>query len=227
MTDFDKIVQLITINSFYNKTEKNIVIDQTIFDELEKFLKELTIPIDDIISSDIDYLSPILIFLLEHKTLEIHLQLFESNTKSFKPKLGHFQQNSAQLLDLFINYFHRTKLEDFLILNQNSQPIYRHCLNRLIPFLSKTTYQQHPIALHVFILIIQSLSQSSLTDSFDIIFPICLITLDDPSIDFKLISFSLLDHLESHLTTTELLLFNRANVILYDKHEHFFSIVCI
>lgn len=222
MSDFEKIVQLITTNSFYDKTEENFVIDRSVFDQLEIFLNELTVPSDDLLSNEIDYLSPILTFLLEHQVLELNLRLFESKTKSFKPKLISFEQNikqSEQLLDLLFKYFHRLKLDEFLILNQNSQPIYRHCLVRLIPFLSKTTYQQHSPALHVFILIIQSLSLTSLTECFDMIFPICLITLDDPSIDFKLISFSLLDQLESQLTTTELLLYNRANVILYDRRE--------
>jgi hypothetical protein len=39
-------------------------------------------------------------------------------------------------------------------------------------------------------------------------------TLDDPSIEMKLISLYLLDHLQRNSTTTELLLFNRANVVM-------------
>ena len=45
-------------------------------------------------------------------------------------------------------------------------------------------------------------------------FSICLITLDDPSMDMKLISLDLLNHLHRNSTSTELLLFNRAHVIM-------------
>ncbi len=87
-------------------------------------------------------------------------------------------------------------------------------MSSLTPLLLKTTYDKYPLALQVFVHIIKSLSQSSLSEIIDIIFPICLITLDDPSIDIKLISLYLLDHLQKNLTTTDLLLFNRANVIM-------------
>ena len=58
------------------------------------------------------------------------------------------------------------------------------------------------------------MNQSSLSDTFDLIFPVCLMTLDDPTIDMKLISLYLLEHLQKTCTTTDLLLFNRANVIM-------------
>jgi hypothetical protein len=101
-------------------------------------------------------------------------------------------------------------LKEFLQLKQISH----HCLHLLTPLLLKTTYDKYPIAIQLFVQIIQSMTQSSISETFDLIFPVCLITLDDPSIDMKLLSLYLLNHLQRNSTITDLLLFNRANVVM-------------
>jgi hypothetical protein len=105
-------------------------------------------------------------------------------------------------------------LKEFLQLKQNSQPISHHCLHLLTPLLLKTTYDKYPIAIKLFVQIIQSMTQSSISETFDLIFPVCLMTLDDPSIDMKLLSLYLLNHLQRNSSITDLLLFNRANVVM-------------
>lgn len=210
---------LITSNSLYNKSldtlDSNPSIDQTIFHQLENEFSTN----EQFFSSEIDILC---LFLLEHLPLEIDLNRLtsieiSSTNKFYQPKLISFIQHTSEsnkLLHRLYKYFQINNLEEFLLLKQNSQPIYLHCLQRLKPLLSKTTYDKYPLAIQVFVHIIHSLHQSSLSEIFDFIFPVCLMTLDDPSIEMKLISLYLLDHLQRNSTTTELLLFNRANVVM-------------
>jgi hypothetical protein len=205
---------LITSNCLYNKSldilESNSSIDETIFHQLENdFFNN-----KELISSNIDYLC---IFLLEHLPLEINLNLLTSTKKLYKPKLISYIQYSSEsekFLHHLYKYFQINNLEELLLLKQNTQPIYFHCLQHLKPLLTKTTYNKYPIAIQVFVHIIHSLHQSILSEIIDLIFPVCLMTLDDPSIDMKLISLHLLDHLQRNSTTTDLLLFNRANVVM-------------
>jgi hypothetical protein len=233
---FQEISPLITSNSLFNKSietlDLNPSIDKSIFTQLENQLSELPINANELFSSPTDYLSPLLLFLLEHLPLEIDLNLLtstqtdyhqvsSSTMKIFKPNLFPSNQNitrhsteSQLILNHLFKFLQINNLKEFLLLKQNSQPIYLHCLHLLTPFLLKTTYNNHPIAIELFVHIIKSMYQSSLSETFDLIFPVCLITLDDPSMDMKLLSLYLLDHLQRNCTSTELLLFNRANVIL-------------
>jgi hypothetical protein len=228
----EEILTVIKLNSFYNKTiETYSSIDETIFIQLENELSKLGIKNKELFTSEIDYLSCLLLFLLEHIPFEINLNLLTSTQidyhqisptrKIYKPNLFpsnqtmiQYTSKSQSILNHLFKYLQINNLEEYLHLKQNSQPIYLHCLHLLTPLLSKTSYDKHPLALQLFLHIIKSMNQSSLSETFDLIFPICLITLDDPSIDIKLVSLDLLDHLQRHCTTTELLLFNRANVIM-------------
>ncbi|UJR35972.1 hypothetical protein I4U23_028713 [Adineta vaga] len=239
-SSFQEISSLIISNSSYNKSiESYDSIDQSIFIQIENHLSKLTDKDDELFSSEFDYLSPLLLFLLEHIPLEIDLnvltstetnyhQISSTTRKLYKPNLLPTNQSrpdysfqSQTILKHLFQYLQIKTLEEFLQLKQNSQPIYFHCFHLLTPLLLKTTYHQYPIAMELFVHIIKSLKQSSsLSESFDLIFSICLITLDDPSIDMKLISLYLLDHLQKHCTSTELLLFNRANVIMYGLEQN-------
>jgi len=227
---FEEISILITSNSLYNKSietfDVNTSIDKSIFIQLENYLSKLTIKDEELFLSKIDYLSPLLLFLFEHIPFEIDLNLLTSTQtdsyqistrKIYKPNLVSFIQYSSEsqnILNHLFKYFQINNFEEFLVLKQNTQPIYLHCLHLLTPLLLKTTYDKYPIAIQLFVHIIKSMHQSSLSEIFDFIFPVCLMTLDDPSIDMKLISLCLLDHLQRNSTTTDLLLFNRANVIM-------------
>lgn len=225
-TIIEEILNLIHANSFYRKSietfETNSSIDQSVFHQLQICLSKL-----EFLSLDIDYLSPLILFLLEHRPLEIDLNLLTSTDTNFqqqtstrkfyKPKLISFVQHSSasnQLLQQLCQLFQRTKLDELLLLKHNTQPLYFHCLEHLRPLLSKTTYDKYPLAIQIFIHLIQSMSQSALAESFDGIFPVCLMTLDDPSIEMKFLSLCLIDYLQRNSTTTDLLLFNRANVIM-------------
>lgn len=218
---------LITSNSFYDKPiETYKLVDPSIFIQIENHLSKLTN------ENEVDYLSPLLLLLLEHIPVEIDFNLLTSTEtnyhqislltkKLYKPNLiptdqtrPNYSLQSQSILKQLFQDFQVNNLEEFLQLKQNSQPIYFHCLHHLTPLLSKAKYHQYPLAIEVFLHIIKSLPQSSLTESFDFIFSVCLITLDDPSIDMKLIGLYVLDHLQRHCTSTELLLFNRANVIM-------------
>jgi hypothetical protein len=213
---FEEVSALVASNSLYNKSLETSI-DKTIFNQLENCLSKLIIKDENLFLLNIDYLSPLLLFLLEHIPLEIDFNFLTSTKKIYKPNLFsliQYSYESQKLLNQLFNYLQINNLEEFLLLKQNQQSIYHHCLHYLTPLLLKTTYDKYPLALQVFVHIIKSLSQSSLSEIIDIIFPICLITLDDPSIDIKLISLYLLDHLQKNLTTTDLLLFNRANVIM-------------
>ncbi|CAF0960507.1 unnamed protein product [Adineta steineri] len=239
---FQEISSLISLNSLFNKSieiyDTIISLDQTIFTQLENQLSKLTIEDNEIFSSENDYLSSLLLFLLEHIPVEINLnlltstetdyhQITSSTMKIYKPDIIPKNQNivrysseSQRILNHLFKYFQVKNLEEFLLLKQNTQPIYLHCLHHLTPLLLKTTYNQYPIAIELFVHIITSMNQSSLSDIFDIIFPVCLITLDDPTMDMKLISLYLIDYLQKNCTTTELLLFNRANVIMYGLEQN-------
>ncbi len=214
--------ELLTSNSLYNKSietlDSNTSIDSTIFLQLENCLSKLTIK-----DEESDYLSPLLLFLLEHIPLEIDLHLLTSiqtdyqhqpsTNKFYKPNLFVFIQYSSEsqrILNQLFRYFQINNLKEFLQLKQISH----HCLHLLTPLLLKTTYDKYPIAIQLFVQIIQSMTQSSISETFDLIFPVCLITLDDPSIDMKLLSLYLLNHLQRNSTITDLLLFNRANVVM-------------
>ena len=223
----EEISILINLNSFYSKSIENcqsdISIDKSVFEQLEVYLSKLTNPYEELLSSETDYLSSLLLFLLEHRPVEIDLNLLTSTQtrssprKLHKLKLVSFLQHSsesAKLLHQLCQSFHTEKLEDLLLLKHNTEPIYLHCLEHLRPLLSKTTYEKYPLALQLFFHLIQSMSQASLSETIDYIFPVCLMTLDDPSIEMKFLSLSLLDHLQRNSTTTDLLLFNRANVIM-------------
>jgi len=225
---FEEISTLITSNSLYNKSIETITsIDKSIFTQLEICLSKLTNKDEELFSLNIDYLSPLLLFLLEHIPIEINLNLLKSTQidyhqistikKIYKPNifsLNQYSIESQKILHHLFKYFQLNSIEEYLLLKQNNQSIYLHCLHLLTPLLLKTTYDKYPIAIQLFVHIIKSISQSSLSQIIDFIFPVCLITLDDPSIDMKLISLDLLDHLQRNSTTTDLLLFNRANVIM-------------
>lgn len=217
----EKISILITTNSLYNKSiENNISIDPTTFDQLEDLIR----------NKEIDDLASLLLFLLEHVPFEIDLNLMrlienDSRKNLYKPNLFSYNQypnESKKILNQLFQLYQINNLQEFLLLKQNSQFIYLRCLHLITPLLSKTNYDKHPIAIQLFVQIIKSLSQTSLAEIIDQIFPICLITLDDPTIDMKLISLYLLDHLQKNSTTTDLLLFNRANVIMYGLEQNLY-----
>lgn len=226
-SNVEDISRLIHSNSFYQKSietlQANTSIDQSVFEQLEVYLSKLTNPEEELLSSETDHLSSILLFLLEHRPIEIDLNLLtstdtrSSSRKPYKLKLVSFVQHSSEstkLLHQLCQLFHTEQLADLLVRKHNTQAIYLHCLEYLRPFLSKTTYEKYPLALQLFFHLIHSMSQASLSETFDYIFPVCLMTLDDPSIEMKFLSLSLLDHLQRNSTTTDLLLFNRANVIM-------------
>ena len=231
MVIFQEISTLIASNSLYNKSietyDSNIPLDKSIFTQLENQLSNLSIKDDELFSSKIDYLSPLLLFLLEHIPIEIDLNLLTSTQTDYhqpsSPTIKVYKLNqkiiqhpseSQMILNHLFQFLQLKNFEEFLLLKQNAEPIYLHCLHILTPLLLKDTYDKHPIAIQIFVHIIKSMRQSSLSETFDFIFPVCLITLDDPSIEMKLISLYLLDHLQRNCTTTELSLFNRSNVIL-------------
>jgi hypothetical protein len=236
LTIFQDISSLITPASTYNKSieadDAGAPIDQSTFIQLEELVSKLTTQ-DDLFELELDYLSPLLLFLLEHSPLEIdlnllkstetnYLQAIPSTRKLYRPNLTSVKRpdrlsysvESQRILQSLFQYLQISSLKDFLLLKQNARPIYLHCFHLLTPLLLKTTYHQHPTAIELLVHIVKSLPSSPLTETFDLIFPVCLITLDDPSVDMKLISLYLLDHLQKHCTTTELLLFNRAKVIM-------------
>ena len=200
---------LITSNCLYNRSldilHENPLIDGRIFDQLEN---------EDFTSTDIDHLC---LFVLEHLSFEITLNPLTSKKKVYKPKLifyGQYMSEAEKLLHRLCKHFQVNNLEELLLIKQDTQPVYLQCLQHLKPLLSKTTYDKYPIAIQVFVHIIHSLHQSALSEIIDFVFPVCLMTLDDPSIDMKLISLHLLNHLQENSTTTDLLLFNRANVVM-------------
>lgn len=233
---FQEILILITPNSFYNKSietsESMTCSDESIFTQLETHLCKLTPKADDLFTSETDYLSPLLLFLLEHIPLEIDLnlltstatdyhQLSSSTMKIYRPNLFpskptriQYTSESQRILDHLFQFLQVKNLKEFVHFKQNAQPIYLHCLQLLTPLLLKTSYDKYPIAVEIFVQMINLLNQTSLTEAFDLIFPVCLMTLDDPSIEMKFLSLYLLDHFQRHCTSTELLLFNRANVIM-------------
>ncbi|CAF0735230.1 unnamed protein product [Rotaria sordida] len=241
---FQNIDALITSKSLFNKSIETLgsitYPDQSIFIQLNDQLSELTVKDDELFTSKTDYLSSLLLFLFEHIPLEIDLnlltstqidyhQVLSSTMKIYKPNLLPSNQNiiqysseSQMILNHLYKFLQINNLEEFLLLKQHTQPIYLHCLHHLQPLLLKTTYDKYPIAIKLFVHIIKSMHQSSLSETFDLIFPVCLMTLDDPSIDMKLISLYLLDHLQRHCTSTELLLFNRANVIMYGLEQNLY-----
>ncbi|CAF3484321.1 unnamed protein product [Rotaria sp. Silwood1] len=241
---FQNIDTVITSKSLFNKsieTYDSITYpDQSIFIQLKDQLSELTVKDDELFTSKTDYLSSLLLFLLEHIPLEIDLNLLtstetnffqvsSSTVKIYKPNLLPSNQNIIQytsesqtILNHLYKFLQVKNLEEFLLLKQHTEPIYLHCLHRLQPLLLKTTYDKYPIAIKLFVHIVKSMHQSSLSETFDLIFPVCLMTLDDPSIDMKLISLYLLDHLQRHCTSTDLLLFNRANVIMYGLEQNLY-----
>lgn len=204
---------ILIINSVYKRSiDDYTTMDSTIFKQLEEFVE----------NKEIDDLSSLLLFLLEHIPFEIdinQLRLIENETikKFYKPNLCSFKQypnESQKILNKLYQNFQVNNLQEFLLLKENSHCIYINCLHLLTPLLTNTNYDKHPIALQLFVQIITSLSQASLAEIIELMFPICLITLDDPSIDIKFLSLYLLDHLQKNSTTTDLLLYNRVNVIM-------------
>jgi hypothetical protein len=228
---FHEMATVITSNSSYNKSIETlgstIPLDTLVFTRLDNQLSKLSINDEELFSSETDYLASLVLFLLEHIPLEIDLNSLTSTrtdyhqASSTKMKVYKLTQNIIQhssesqgVLDHLFQCVKLKNIEEFLLLKQNNQPIYLHCLNILSSLLLKTTYDKHPIAIQIFVHIIKSMRQLALSETFDLIFRVCLITLDDPSIDMKLISLYLLDHLQRNCTTTELSLFNRSNVIM-------------
>ncbi|CAF0831296.1 unnamed protein product [Adineta ricciae] len=226
----DSTLEKLASFTIYNKPietqDSNPSIDPTIFRELENQLPIL-------IANDDDFIS-LLFFLLEHIPLEIDFNVLTSTETNFhslwfytrkmyklnlnsklQNRYDHCSQSQTVLQHIFQNAQVKT-LEELLRTKQNIQQIF----NRLTPFLLKTTYTQYPVAIELFMQIVKCLDQPTLTESFDLIFSVCLITLDDPSVDMKLVSLYLLDHLQKHCTSTELLLFNRANVIMYGLEQN-------
>ena len=183
---------------------------------------------DESLSLNTDYLSRILLFLLEHLPLEIDLQALLTTQPDYhapsekrlnRPNVTPCSQTRSpieaqQVLTGLFQYLRVKTLEALLRQRTHTEPIYLRCLHLLTPLLLKTTYHKYPVALEVFTRIVQSMDSTALSESLDWIFPVCLMTLDDPSIEMKLISLSLLDHLQRHCTSTDLLLFNRSNVVM-------------
>ncbi|CAF3370626.1 unnamed protein product [Rotaria socialis] len=238
---FQDILTLITSKTLFDKSietlESIVFPDQSTFTELNDKLSKCITKDDELFTSETDYLSPLLLFLLEHIPLEIDLNLLTSTQTNFyevppstkkiyKPNFLPSNQNmilysseSQIIFNHLYKFLQINNLEEFLTLKHINQPIYLHCLHHLKPLLLKTTYDHYPMAVKLFVHIIKSISQPSLSESIDFIFPVCLITLDDPSVDMKLTSLYLLEHLQRHCTSTDLLLFNRANVILYGLEQ--------
>lgn len=233
---FQTIDVLIKSEILFNKSEETLdsitCPDQSIFVQLKNHLSELTVKDDELFKSETDYISLLLLFLLEHIPLEIDLNLLTStqvdyfqvstsNKKIYKPNLFLSKHNitqhtseSQRILNDLVKFFQLNNLEELLRLKQQCDPVYLHCLRHLKPLLSKTTYDKYPIAIKLFVHIVKSMNKSSLSETFDLIFPVCLMTLDDPSIDMKITSLYMLEHLQRQCTTTDLLLFNRADVIM-------------
>lgn len=217
---FEKIAYFTIYNKPIDTQDSNQSIDPTVFIELENQLPT-------IITNDGDFIS-VLLFLLEHIPLEIDLNVLTSTETNFhqlclstrkmyklnlNPNVQYRYDYSSQSQSILQHIFRNAQvktLEELPRFKQNVQQIF----NRLTPLLLKTTYTQYPVAIELFVQIIKCLDQPTLTESFDLIFSVCLITLDDPSIDMKLVSLYLLYHLQKYCTSTELLLFNRANVIM-------------
>lgn len=233
---FQNIHALSTSKSIYDKSiEIDGAItypDETIFKQINEQLSKCTTKDDELLTCETDYLSPLLLFLLEHVPLEIDLDLLTStetefyelpstNKRIYKPNLFPSNQNipqysseSQMILKHLYEFFQINSIAEFLNLKRNSEPIFFDCLHLLQPFLSKTTYDKHPMAIKLFVHIVKSMSHSLTSEIIDYVFPVCLITLDDPSIDTKLIGLYLLEHLQRYCTTTDLLLYNRADVVM-------------
>ena len=227
-------VALVTTNSLYDKpvdVDSSIdVPDGNIFLQLQNHLSGLSTRDDDSLSSNIDYLPRVLLFLLEHLPLEIDLQALlvtqpdyhaTAETRIYRPNIASCSQKqprspteAQRVLDELYRYLRVKKLESLLRLRPHTTPVYLQCLHLLTPLLLKTNYHKYPVALKVFARIVRSMDSSALSESLDWLFPVCLITLDDPSADMKYISLSLLDHLQRHCTSTDLSLFNRSNVVM-------------
>ncbi|CAF1134633.1 unnamed protein product, partial [Adineta steineri] len=84
---FQEISSLISLNSLFNKSieiyDTIISLDQTIFTHLENQLFKLTIEDNEIFLSENDYLSSLLLFLLEHIPVEINLNLLTSTETDY------------------------------------------------------------------------------------------------------------------------------------------------
>lgn len=227
---YDQLSSLIALNTSYNKSIEIIdSLDPSIFDQLANLLDKGQ---NDFAWKDENF-STWLLFLLEHIPVLIDLNALLSTDVDYSPSTSttkkthrvnllpsksntiQYSTESQHLLEQLYEQIRVKNLEELLLVEHGGRPIYQHCLDLLTPFLLKATYDQHPIAVQIFVHIIKSMRQSSLSETFDFIFPVCLMTLDDPSIDMKFISLDLLDHLQRHCTTTELSLFNRSNVIMY------------
>ena len=231
---YEELSRVIALNSIYCKSIEIIdTLDPSIFPQVTALVVNVLDKDNDFVALRNENFSRLLLFLLEHVPLEIDLNVLLSNDADYSSsasttrkterlnllpsKLNIIQHSSESqhLLCQLYEYLQVKGLEELLLVEREDRPIYRHCLDLLAPFLLKTNYDQHPIAVQIFVHIIKAMRQSSLSEMFDFIFPVCLMTLDDPSIDMKFISLDLLDHLQRHCTTTELSLFNRSNVIMY------------
>lgn len=219
-----ELIRFLDENTFYSKPlEKNISADRTAFTSIKDKL--------DTVASDENCLCSLLFFLLEHLPLEIDWSVLlsteiDSTVSSTKRKVYHpnifpthasierCPEESKDLLASLFDYFHLHTLTDFLHLRIKTRPIYQQCWPMLTPYLLKTNYHQHPFAVQIFVHLVKAMRQEALSESFEQIFPVVLITLDDPSIEMKLISLDLIDHLQRFCTSTELSLYNRSTVIM-------------
>ena len=244
---YEELSSLIVLNTSYNKSIEIVdSLDPSIFDRLANLLDKDR---NSFAWKDENF-STWLLFLLEHIPVVIDLHALLSTDVDYSPSTAttkkthrvnllpsksntiQYSTESQHLLELLYKKLRVKNLQELLLVEHGGHPIYQHCLDLLTPFLLKTTYDQHPIAVQVFVHLIKSMRQSSLSETFDFIFPVCLMTLDDPSIEMKFISLDLLDHLQRHCTTTELSLFNRSNVIMYKAFalfldEHIVRDICI
>jgi hypothetical protein len=128
---FEEVSALVASNSLYNKSLETSI-DKTIFNQLENCLSKLIIKDENLFLLNIDYLSPLLLFLLEHIPLEIDFNFLTSTKKIYKPNLFsliQYSYESQKLLNQLFNYLQINNLEEFLLLKQNQQSIYHHCLH--------------------------------------------------------------------------------------------------
>ena len=88
---FQELSIVITSNSLYNKSidtyDSIAPVDESVFTQLQSLLSNLTIKDDTLFSFEIDYLTPLLFFLLEHIPLEIDLNLLTSTQTDYHEQL--------------------------------------------------------------------------------------------------------------------------------------------
>ena len=211
---------MLSENSFYNKTIEQI--------------SPLNIDVFQQIDEQNVSTASLIIFLLEHRPLEIDLNRLKStndnesksNERLFLLNLfpSNFVQHTKQSNDFMkkiFEKFQKKNLEELLLCDEENQTIYRRCFDLLVPFLTKTTLNSFPVAFHNFYHLVKSLNGEPLVERFDWIFSVCLTALDEPNFDMKMSTLDLFDHFQRHCTTTELSLFNRSAVIMWEKQFDF------